>query len=208
MWRRIVISCIFLLPLAWVTNFHENLNVALERPLRTFPVQVNGWVQVKDVTFSQGIMGVLQATDYLFRDYADKNGNRVNLYIGFHDGGPNSGPIHSPRNCLPGSGWVLDSQRLISVSGPEGPLEVVRAEYSKDGTTHVFYYWFNVRNHIITDEYKLKMMEIASSLTMRRKDSSFIRIAMDKRFDQRNEGAVFEQFFKDFYPLIREYLPS
>ncbi|GFM37332.1 exosortase C-terminal domain/associated protein EpsI [Desulfovibrio psychrotolerans] len=208
MQRRLLIACALLLMLGGLTNFHENLNVPLARPLKEFPQQVNGWRQVQDVTFSEGILGVLRATDYLFRDYVDAGGRRMNLYIGFHDGGPKSGPIHSPRNCLPGSGWQLESQRPVTVSGPDGEVEVVRAEYSKDGETTVFYYWFSVRDRVVTDEYSLKLMELFSSLTMRRKDSSFIRVAMDQSVEMDGDGAAFKLFFREFYPLIREFLPS
>lgn len=207
--RRLGIACVLLLLLGLFAHLHANINVPLARPLQDFPLRVGEWRQVENVTFSDEILGVLRATDYLFRDYVDNAGNRMNLYIGFHDGGPGSGPIHSPKNCLPGAGWAMDTQQTVTLPGPDGqPVQVMRAEYSKDGRTKIFYYWFNVRDHVVINEYKLKLMEITSSLTMRRKDSSFIRMAMDKDAVRGDGAAVFQRFFHEFYPRIREFLPS
>ena len=84
------------------------------KPLAEFPSSFGTWIMQNNTVFGDGTLRVLRATDYLMRTYVNNEGQRIGLYIGYHSGGPNSGPIHSPRNCLPGGGWeFLNDQQVV-----------------------------------------------------------------------------------------------
>ncbi|MCD6332942.1 MAG: EpsI family protein, partial [Bacteroidales bacterium] len=153
-------------------------------------------------------LAVLKPTDYLSRVYIDEEGNRVSFYLGYHGGGPESGPIHSPKHCLPGSGWQLFSTREKELSlGPE-KISMVQAVYQNGDARELFLYWFQVRGVSITSEYVLKFTEIKNSILYSRRDSAFIRLSVSFKDDLDAAVAVGERFIKDFYAEISAVLPD
>lgn len=192
---------------ALVIMFHRDMEVPINRPFSEFPDQVKSWQLSKRSEFSANILNVLKPTDYLFRQYKDAGGQSVSLYIGYHSGGKDSGGIHSPKHCLPGSGWYEVSTRRDVLEIPGSRINLVRSVYQKGETRELFLYWFQVRGRSISDEYSLKLAEIVNSALHRRRDESFIRVSVPVDSDIEHAVAKGEQFIRDFEPLFREYLP-
>ena len=88
--------------------------------------------------FDPEVLAILKPTDYLYRIYKDEEGNKVTIYFGYHDGVPDSGPIHSPKNCLPGSGWHRLSEEVRTMILKDREISLVSAIYQKDGTKELF----------------------------------------------------------------------
>ncbi len=186
---------------------HVDLLVPPNRPFNSFPVTVNDWQMASQDTFSQQILNVLKPTDYISRTYTNKSGTTVQLYIGYHGGGSESGELHSPRNCLPGSGWQEISSLRTRIDSEQGRINLVKATYKQRDRTEQFYYWFQVQNQTISNEYALKLAQIINSLLHRRREASFIRITVPVLPGGNRSPIQGEQFIKDFYPVIREFLP-
>lgn len=197
-----------LIVMALFVNLHVNISVPINRPFSQFPEQIGEWRKTSQQEFSANIIKVLMPTDYLSRQYLGSDGAEVDLYVGYHDGGPESGGIHSPRHCLPGSGWHEIFTRRGRLDTPVGPLEVVRAEYRKGEQRQLFIYWFQMMERSITDEYSLKLMEIRNSILHRRKDQAFIRFSASLGTDEQKSTARLEQFVRDVAPVLREFLPK
>ncbi|MDH4100913.1 MAG: EpsI family protein [Nitrospirota bacterium] len=197
-----------LLAAALFVNLHADISVPLNRPLSEFPVNVQGWRMVSQTTFSDTVLKVLKPADYLSRTYVDANGRSIDLYIGYHSGGKGMGGIHSPRHCLPGSGWYETSSTKGRVDVGGENVNIVKAVYQKGETKDLFLYWFQVIDKSITSEYALKIAEITNSVMHRRRDESFIRISLPMQGNLEETSATGEAFIRDFYPVIREYLPK
>lgn len=186
---------------------HRDTYVPTNRPFSEFPEKVQSWQMSKLNRFSDNILAVLKPTDYLFREYKDTSGKDVSLYIGYHGGGKKSGEIHSPKHCLPGSGWYEVSTGRSALSIPGGTINLVKAIYQKGENKELFLYWFQVQDRSLSNEYSLKMAEIVNSALHRRRDASFIRISVPVDADVDHAVARGEQFIRDFEPFFREYLP-
>jgi EpsI family protein len=187
---------------------HSDTAVPMNKPFSEVPVQVGGWRMTSQQEFSEGVLNVLKPTDYLSRQYAAPDGRRVNLYLGYHSGGKDSGGIHSPKHCLPGSGWYEVSTVKTAENSGAGRINLVRAVYRNGENNEMFLYWFQVRDKSLNDEYRLKLAEIMNSVTSRRRDSTFVRISLPFETDQDKAEALGRQFIRDFQPIIREYLPK
>ena len=182
--------------------------VPTNKPLDQFPQRVGHWVMTGQARFDEQVLKILKPSDYLSRTYQDQNGNTLSLYIGFHNGGPDSGPIHSPKQCLPGSGWNRQEEKVRSVSIADQKIPYVSAIYQKDVERQLFLYWFQVREDILTNEYALKLAMAKNSFLSNRKDSAFIRIGLSiNESDEQSVINTGEQFIRDFFPLIKSYLP-
>ncbi|QGY39175.1 EpsI family protein [Pseudodesulfovibrio cashew] len=206
--RALLILCLLVAAGAYI-HLVKPRPVLLEKPFSEFPLAVGEWRMVREDSFSKSVLAILRPTDYLSRDYEDAMGNRVTLYIGYHGGRKGDGGIHSPKNCLPSSGWFLDSMTAVDVPLRDGgEIEVVNSVMSKGATTVSFYYWFQVSGRVITNEYSLKLAEIWNSLVAMRKDAAFVRLSMPVESGSEEASLVLKRFVADFYPVIRDYLPK
>ncbi|WP_353117854.1 exosortase C-terminal domain/associated protein EpsI [Nitratidesulfovibrio sp.] len=185
----------------------REMTVPPARALQDFPVLLHEWRSVGQVSFDQATLSVLRPSDYLMRQYDNEQGRRVGLYVGYHGGGPGVGPIHSPRNCLPGAGWHLLRSNPMTVETPAGPVHLVRAAYAKGDEGTIYYYWYQVRGRTMTGDMELKLAELRNSFLDRRKDAAFVRVDVPLRQEQGADEAV-AAFIRRVYPMLLTYLPS
>lgn len=183
-------------------------DVPISTPLDQFPQRAGDWTMTGQARFDERVLAVLLPTDYLSRSYIDSKGDKLSLYIGFHNGGPNSGPIHSPKQCLPGSGWNRLKEEVRQVKFKGENVSYVSAIYQKDTEKQLFLYWFQVRDQILTNEYMLKLAMIKNSVLSNRRDSAFIRLSVMATDGEDKATEIGEKFIRDFYPAIRQALPQ
>jgi len=205
-WRFLLLFVLLLLAAVYVYARSE-VAVPVNQSLDLFPQHVGAWNMTGQARFDERTLEVLKPSDYLSRTYRTKSGEQVSLYIGYHDGGPNSGAIHSPRQCLPGSGWNRLTSEVRSVELADQKIPYVSAVYQKDTEKQLFLYWFQVRDSIVTDEYMMKLAQVKNSVIANRRDSSFIRLSLRAKDSVDAAVRIGEQFIKDFYPAIRHALP-
>ena len=205
---RFIVLYVLLAIMAAYMSFHRDLVVPLVKSFGEFPPAHAGWRMAGQSSLSDNVIKVLMPSDYLSRRYVGEDGAIVDMYLSFFDGGPNSGGIHSPKHCMPGSGWFeLSSERkALDLAGET--VKLVRAVYAMGEQRELIYYWFDVRGKTMTDEYSLKLAVITGSMFHNRRDQSFIRISVRGGDNVEAAQKRLEEFLRDFYPLIREYLPS
>jgi len=205
---RFVTVYLLLLFTGLYLNIHRDVDVPMMKPFEQFPRIIGEWHMTGETTLSDEVQKVLKATDTLSRQYADHDGKRVNLYIGYHSGGQGSGEIHSPKNCLPGSGWyeVSTNRTQLDVAGKK--VNLVQAIYRKGESSELFLYWFQVRDKTISEEYSLKLAEIWNSMRYRRRDASFIRVSVPFETKEQAAVATGKRFIQDFLPAIESFLPN
>ena len=189
-------------------NLHKDLSVPINRPLEQFPVAVSNWRMASEGQLSSDVQNVLKASDTLVRQYVGAQGEKVQLYIGYHGGGKGGGEIHSPKHCLPGSGWFERSSAREKVKAGGEELNLVQAVYQKGESNELFLSWYQVRGKSLSEEFSLKGQQIVNSVLHGRRDASFIRISVPFQGDQQRALAVGQRFLQDFLPQIRSFLPS
>lgn len=189
-------------------HLHSDLSVPINRPLQQFPTAVNSWRMTDEAQLSGEVQNVLKASDVLIRQYQGPQGEKVQLYIGYHGGGKGGGEIHSPKHCLPGSGWLEHSSNRYTIRAGKDDLNLVQAVYQKGERSELFLYWYQVRGKSLSEEFSLKGQQILNSVLHRRRDASFIRVSIPFQGDERQAQAVGERFVKEFLPAIRAFLPS
>jgi EpsI family protein len=205
-WRYLTVYLLLGLAALFIATYATHA-VPVARPLQEIPIQLGNWKMTRQTEFSLKVLAGLRPTDYLYREYADPQGRNLSLYIGYHDGGPDSGPIHSPRHCLPGAGWMAMAEQTTHLAIAGEQLKVVQSLYAKGSNQEFFVYWYQVKGEVLTSEYALKIAEIRNAMLHRRKDSAFIRISIPNAANVADPAGLAGDFVARVFPHIKAALP-
>ncbi len=180
-------------------------------PLTTFPTTIGDWHMYKDVPIEKDIQDILKADDTLNRVYAGPRNDLAFLFVAFFKTQRSGQAPHSPKNCLPGSGWEsLDSTPItINVPGRSEPILTNRYLVARGNEKSVVLYWYQSHNRIIAGEFSAKFWLIADSIRYHRSDSALVRVIVPVAqgdSDAATKTAV--EFVQTMFPTISTQLPS
>jgi EpsI family protein len=176
-------------------------------PLSAFPTRIGPWSLLSQGIIEQEELDVLKADDTLTRVYRSPEGV-ASLFIAYFKTQRTGQSPHSPKNCLPGSGWQPSSSGTEDVAMIGGEtIHINRYLVSKGETQSLVLYWYQSHGHVIADEFKAKFYLIEDSIREHRSDTSLVRVVVP--FPQNgNEDQIGTDFVKTFYPAIKGYLPK
>ena len=172
------------------------------------PMQSMNW-SGQEYFFSDQTYELLKADASTLRRYANDEGKEMYLFISYFKSQKYGSQIHSPKNCLPGSGWKILTREKSRIKGASGSdLVVNRLLISDSRSKEVMYYWFQTRSGLVTGELGLKLDLVINSLKRAPTDAAFIRINLPLNQVSEKEALVLvEDFLKVFQPGIEEALP-
>jgi EpsI family protein len=145
-------------------------------PLEQFATDAGPWRTVRQTKIDTATENLLRADDTLSRQYAGQ-GN-VDLFVAFFKSQRAGVSPHSPKVCLPGSGWTEESSRIISVSvpGEAAPIPMNRYIVAHQEDRSLVLYWYQSAHRVMANEYLAKFSLIFDSLRYRRSDEALIRV--------------------------------
>jgi exosortase D (VPLPA-CTERM-specific) len=149
--------------------------------LKDFPAKIGDWRQNgADQRFETEVETVLGSDDYLMRDYfVPASGKGANLYIGYYETQRTGATYHSPRNCLPGSGWTMTESEPVEISLPDGQKFVANNYVIENNRSKaLMIYWYQGRGRFVANEYKDKFFTVLDSISRRRSDGAMIRVVV------------------------------
>jgi EpsI family protein len=172
------------------------------------PMQSGNW-SGQEYFFSDQTYELLKADASTLRRYANDEGKELYLFVSYFKSQKYGSQIHSPKNCLPGSGWKILTREKSRIKGASGSdLLVNRLLISDSRSKEVMYYWFQTRSGLVTSELGLKLDLVLNSLKRAPTDAAFIRINLPLNQVSEKEALVLvEDFLKVFQPGIEEALP-
>lgn len=111
----------------------------------------------------------------IHRRYRREDGVQVWIAIAYFAQQQVNSQIHSPRNCLPGSGWRVASLEEIVVGSPGNEHPAKQMIIAKNDRHQEVLYWFRTQGGTFANEYAHKWDLIRSSLARRPTNAIFIR---------------------------------
>jgi EpsI family protein len=177
---RFAILFVLLVTGGFIVNAWEYLGEARvdRKELKGFPKKIATWERSGgDEKFNDQTLAVLRSSDYLLRNYRAPDGRVVNFYVGYYASQRDGATYHSPLNCLPGAGWVMNEPGTITIT-PEGRTPFVANRYLIQNGQHkeLLIYWYQGRGRAIASEYWGKVYTVVDSVSLRRSDGAMIRI--------------------------------
>lgn len=179
-------------------------------PLSLFPREFNGWTS-RDIQLDQQTRDVLGPGDFMERRYSENDGNSpVDLFIAFFPSQRAGATIHSPKNCLPGSGWFPVQADRITVNAPgHDVFPANRYLIAKGEARELVLYWYWAHDRAVASEYAAKIYLVTDAIRMNRSDGSLIRVSVPLLPHQDWDSAQKRllSFTNEIVPLINTYVP-
>jgi EpsI family protein len=179
-------------------------------PLNQFPTQFGGWSGT-DVAIDKDVLEILGAGDFLVRVYQNQQKTPyIDLFIAYFRSQRAGDAIHSPQNCLPGSGWTpIENQRITLTMPGHEPFPANRYLIAKGDSRQLVLYWYWAHNRGVASEYWAKFYLVADSIKMNRSDGALVRITTPMYPGETLEAAQQRilPFAGDVMPLLDSYIP-
>ncbi len=214
-WVALVVSVLLVLCLFIKYALTDRAEYPPERAsFSEFPLQINSWTG-REASIDSDVLESLKLTDYFMANYLSGVGTlNVNLYIAYYGSQRKGASIHSPKGCLPGGGWRIESIKKVEVQdiypSQEKRFHVNRVVMNKGAKTHLVYYWFQQRGRNITNEYLAKWYLLWDSIAMNRTDGALVRVVApvgenEKIVDLDND---LSDFLRELIPQLSEFVPD
>jgi len=175
--------------------------------LRSLPLQIDEWRGQDLGRFDRDTEAVLQADNYLLRRYA-RDGVPVDLFVAYYATQRSGHTIHSPLNCLPGTGWEWVDRRLERISvGPGRGIDINGNVARKNGEQSLVYYWYQSHGRATASEYRNKLLLVQDALTLHRSDGALVRVTAPA-FPRTARSADLTAFIRALYPILARHLPE
>jgi EpsI family protein len=206
----IILTVLLLTQAVLLFSFTQKEAVPATRPLVDLPPVLGNWTKVQDGIIDKDTLDVLQSDDIINREFVSTNGQRASLFVAMFRSQRNGKTPHSPKNCLPGSGWVQQTTNTIhmDVPGVANPVEANRYVVSKGDYKAVVIYWYQSRERSVASEYWAKYYVIQDAIRYNRTDTSIVKVTTfvgPGGVEQAEASAI--DMVRATYPTLVAYLP-
>jgi EpsI family protein len=188
-------------------SFRPKIAAAPHWPLREFPSDL-GPSHSEDRPFEMQVVQAVGADDYINRVYLG-GALPIELYVGYYKDQRSGDRIHSPKNCLPSSGWEPVHASRVEIGSEDGVPLVVNGYLVAQGLRrNMVLYWYQSRGQIVASEYMAKFLLIADGLKNRPTDGAMVRIWTTAADGEASAQARAVDFARRVYPQIEKFLPD
>jgi EpsI family protein len=217
--RTIIVAALMIAGALYLSSATKFESVPLRQPLSEIPSQIGSWEENRSTEFDSDTMKILGVDSYINRQYVGPENATTGLYIGYYQNQHQGDAIHSPLNCLPGSGWnpILKNDLVIPIHSDSSntrpkDIRINRIVVQKNLDKQVVLYWYQSHGRIVASEYWAKIYTVLDALKSNRTDAALIRVISPVKGTDRAAQEIAEQqaveFVKKLFPLLDHYLPN
>jgi EpsI family protein len=205
-----VLTVILLLQAALFYSASRGEGTPLAAPLSTFPTTFGNWTLAKEGIVEKEELDVLKADDILTRVYNNNARPAIaSLFIAYFRTQRMGQSPHSPKNCLPGSGWQPEQNGKIDIPVGSRTIHVNRYVVSNGSDISLVLYWYQSQGRVIADEFAAKYYLVADSIRNHRSDTALVRVIIPVISGKQAEAdATGINFVQSVFPVTRAYLPE
>lgn len=180
----------------------------LTRPLASLPSEIAGLELTAEERLDPESRRLLSPDDHVLRTYGGR-GAGFELFVAFFGRQMGGAGIHSPRNCLPGSGWEPVDRDLLAVRTPYGPSTVNRYTVEHEsGARALVLYWYQGRGRVVSSEYAVKWDLLRDAVLRRRSDEALVRLVFPLPDGEEAPDALAAGVVQDVIDALATRLPG
>jgi len=178
--------------------------------LGSFPVRVAAWTG-RDIVISEETRKILGDGEFLHRVYrSSQDEPAVEFFLAFFPSQRTGSSIHSPKNCLPGAGWVPVESSHIPLRDSDGKtISVNRFIIARGPDRQLVLYWYQSHGRVVASEYWAKFYLVADAIHLNRSDGSLVRVitplTRSESLESGQQRAV--EFAQAILPVLDNYIP-
>jgi len=150
---------------------------ALLQPLETVETRLGDFTGSDNPPLSEGVLKELKPTSYLARTYR-KGDLAADLFIAFYAQQRAGENMHSPKHCLPGSGWEIWDYGTIDIAAGSRKFTVNKYSVSRDAQRRLVIYWYQSQDRVFASEYLGKILLARDALVRNSTAGSIVRIVV------------------------------
>jgi EpsI family protein len=214
--RALILTALFLTSAGYIAHAEKTEPIPLRSSLVAFPMDLATWRGRQEPPLDDAVLKILGVTDYLTRAYFTRTAG-VGLYVGYWNSQRQGDTIHSPLNCLPGSGWEPLSKGAMAITldagatGTAQTISVNRYVVQKGLDRQLVVYWYQSHGRVIASEYVSKFYLIKDAITMNRTDAALVRVIVPLGNGAEAEAGAersAKEFVRAMFPVLTNYLPA
>ena len=209
---RFYVICVLLAATALLLQFRGDRDVIpASEPLSQVPRTIAGRIGT-DMSIDQETLDVLGVGDFLLRDYSQ--GERsfpIGLLIAYYPTQRTTVTMHSPKHCLPGSGWVFESSEYTDIDDANGKSHEVGEYVIANGDVRqLVIYWFQEQGRSIANEYMARVYLVKEAMQQNRTDGALVRIITPIGANEETAAARAraEAFTAQLFPILPRFVPN
>jgi exosortase D (VPLPA-CTERM-specific) len=206
--RAVIMSMVLVAAAIYVGDAAKTESVAIREPLARLSIQVGKWQGQPAEKLSNQILAKLGVDEYVSRLYFNPGHSQIHLYVGYYGSQRQGDTIHSPKNCLPGAGWLpVKSGRLVIPDAAGAPIEVNRYVIQKGLEKQVVLYWYQSHGRVIASEYWAKIYLVLDAIRMNRTDGALVRVISPAVDSEQAAERRSIDFVRALFPHLSRHLP-
>lgn len=193
-WRSLLPAGILTGGCVLILGVHRQEAMPLRSSLEDLPRSFNEYATSRDLTVSPEEVRVAGMDNYVMRVYEKDSLANFSLYVGYYELQQQGHTAHSPKNCLPGSGWEPLNQRTATITTADGAKhEVNRYLLMKGNAVALVYYWYQGRGRVAFDEYHVKWDLLRDAAIHGRTEEALVRIVVPVQLQTAAKGAILDE---------------
>lgn len=210
--QALIVTALLVAQAAVFYGLPKERPVNLLSPLASFPTMIGNWTAIQDMPVEKEVLDVLKADATLSRFYA-RSGQTpaINFFMAFFRSQSTGVSPHSPKNCLPGSGWAVSKSDMLGIQVPGLPEPITVNQYivSKGDARSLVLYWYQSRNRAVASEYLAKIYLVLDSVRYRRSDTSIVKVTVPvSNNDDDSARAAAVDFLQAGFQRVNDILPQ
>jgi EpsI family protein len=160
----------------------------LQHPLEEIPSELAGFRAVVDNRVREDLLAELAPTEYLSRTYRRGKAD-LRLFVAYYARQKAGESMHSPKNCLPGSGWEIWTSRPTVLPG----TATIVNQYSirRELERLAIFYWYQSRDRVIANEFMGKFLLIRDAVLAGRTSGALVTITVEDTPEMTTDAARF-----------------
>lgn len=195
--------------------FLRSRSQAEDLPPRTeldrFPDQLGDW-QSRQIYISEDVQKVLGHGDFMQRIFRRSPQEMpIELFIAYFPSQRTGSTIHSPKNCLPGSGWVPVESLHVPIKRPDSTvIQANRYVIQKSNARQLVMYWYQAHDRVVASEYLAKIYMVSDAFRLNRTDGALVRVITSLgESETPAEGQHrIERFLAFLFPVLPKFIPK